>query len=156
MPDLQEISGGCHCGNITYVFCSPTPKLELPIRSCSCSFCSKHGACYTSDPKGSLRVRVRHEKQIQHYRFGTGQAAVFLCSHCGVYPFIIGDIGGNRYAAINANSIDGLLIDRSVLPPALSLEQQSAAERVARWQRFWIPQVSIEYLNQAVTAAILS
>jgi len=156
MGGLHEISGGCHCGNIEYVFSSPIPKLELPIRTCDCSFCTKQGACYTSHPQGALKVRVRQRTQTHRYQFGTEQAEVFLCRNCGVFPFILGEIGEQPYAVVNANSIHGLHIDRAVIPPPLQLENQSAEERVARWQRAWIPKVSIEYQNQAVTAAILS
>jgi hypothetical protein len=130
--------------------------MELPIRSCGCSFCVRQGACYTSHPRGSLEARIRQRQQVRLYRFGTEQAEVVLCANCGVFPFIIGDLDGQRYAAINANSINGLPIDRAALPPALQLENQSAAERAARWRRSWIPQVTIIYLNQALTAAILA
>lgn len=156
MSGLHEISGRCHCGNIEYVFSSPIPKLELPIRTCDCSFCTKQGACYTSHPKGSLQVRVRQRKLTHRYRFGSEQADVFLCSNCGVFPFILGELDGSQYAVINANSINGLHIDRAALPPALHLESQSAEERAARWRRAWIPKVSIKYLNSAVTATVLS
>lgn len=156
MSGLHEISGRCHCGNIEYLFSSPIPKLELPIRTCGCSFCTKQGACYTSHPRGRLQVRVRQRKQIQRYRFGSEQAEVFLCTHCGVFPFILGEIDDKEYAVINANSINGLHIDRAALAPPLQLEEQSAEERSARWKQSWIPQVTINYQNQAVTAAILS
>jgi len=156
MSGVHEITGRCHCGNIEYLFNSPVPKLELPIRTCDCAFCTKQGACYTSHPKGSLQVRVKEQKLIHRYRFGTEQADIFLCSNCGVFPFIIGDLDGDQYAVINANSINGLNIDRAKLPPALHLESQSAEERAARWRRAWIPQVSIRYQNPAITAAILS
>ena len=156
MSGLHEISGRCHCGNIDYQFNSPIPKLELPIRTCDCSFCTKQGACYTSHPKGSLQVRIKERKLIHKYRFGSEQADVFLCSNCGVFPIIVGELDGNLYAVINANSINGLHIDRSKLAPALHLESQSAEERAARWRRAWIPNVTINYLNQALSAAIFS
>ncbi len=156
MSGLHEIGGRCHCGNIEYVFSSPIPKLELPIRTCDCSFCAKQGACYTSHPQGSLHARIQKHKLVRMYRFGTEQAEVFLCTRCGVFPFIIGAIEGEKYAVINANSINGLHIDHGSLAPALKMETLSSEERAARWKRSWIPKVEIDYLSPAVTAAILS
>jgi len=156
MGGLHEISGRCHCGNIEYLFSSPIPKMELPIRTCGCSFCTRQGACYTSHPMGSLQVRVRQQKLTHRYRYGTEQAEVFLCTNCGVFPFILGEVDGNDYAVINANSINGLHIDRATLTPPLELENQSAEERAARWKKSWIPKVTINYRNSAVTAVLLS
>ena len=155
MSGLHEISGRCHCGNIEYLFISPIPKVELPIRTCGCSFCSRQGACYTSHPQGRLQVTVQDRQQTSRYRFGTELVDVLLCSRCGVFPLIVGDIEGQQYAVINANSINGLHIDRAAIPCALQLENQTAEERIERWKKAWIPHVEIDYLQAVVNPAIL-
>lgn len=155
MGGLHEISGRCHCGNIEYRFESPIPKMELPIRGCDCSFCSKQGACYTSHPQGTLKVVVNEPENVSLYRFGTESADVFLCAHCGVFPFIVGRLEDQLYAVLNANSINGLKIDRAAIVPAEHLDKQSVAERTERWKRAWIPHVEIKYLRKAVNPAIL-
>lgn len=155
MGGLHEISGRCHCGNIEYEFVSPISKMELPIRSCGCSFCSKQGACYTSHPQGQLKVTVKDQELINCYRFGTESADVFLCTRCGIFPVIVGQIEEQLYAVLNANSINGLKIDRAALVPAEQLENQSIEERTQRWKRSWIPYVEIRYLNKPVNPAIL-
>lgn len=155
MSGLHEITGRCHCGNVSFTFTSPVPKMELPIRSCGCSFCSKHGACYTSHPQGALQVVVREKALVNLYQFGTESADVFLCARCGVYPFIVGEIDDRRYAVLNANSINGLHIDRAAVVTMQHLEKQSAQERIDRWKRSWIPTVKIDYLNKPVNPAIL-
>jgi len=155
MSGLHEISGRCHCGNVEYVFISPIPKMELPIKGCDCSFCSKQGAVYTSHPKGTLKVTVKDRSKVSFYQFGEEAADVFLCSVCGVFPFITGEIEDRQYAVLNANSINGLKIDRAAIVPAPVLEKQSAEERAERWKRSWIPRVEIKYLSQNVNPSIL-
>lgn len=155
MESWHEISGRCHCGNIEYRFASPLPKLELPIRRCDCSFCSKQGACYTAHPQGELAVVVREREKVSFYQFGTESADVFLCSQCGVFPFIVGRIEDHLYAVLNANSINGLKIDRAAIVPVAHLDKQSREERTEHWKRAWIPHVEIKYLRKAINPAIL-
>ncbi len=154
MSGIHETTGRCHCGNISFVFHCPIPKSELPIRTCDCSFCTKQGACYTSHPRGRLQVKVSDRRNTSRYRFGTEQADVLLCKICGVFPLIVTELEQQLYAVLNANCINGLQIDRSALPPALQLAGQSAAERIARWKRAWIPHVEMDYLAK-VNAALL-
>jgi hypothetical protein len=138
---IHEISGRCHCGNIEYIFFSPLLKTELPIRTCDCSFCTKQGACYTSHPKGRLKVRFKDRSQVKAYRFGTESADAMLCSLCGVYPFITAEIDSQTYAVLNANSINGLHIDHAAISSALQLENLSVEERIERWKKVWIGHV---------------
>ena len=155
MGGLHEISGRCHCGNIEYTFISPVPKMELPIRSCDCSFCIKQGACYTSHPQGQLNVMVKDRTQVNRYQFGTESADVFLCSQCGVFPFIVSQIDEHLYAVLNANSINGLKIDQAKIVPAEHVENQSAEQRAERWKKNWIPKVEIKCEHQAVNPTLL-
>ncbi len=155
MGGMHEISGRCHCGNIEYQFVSPVPKMELPIKSCDCSFCSKQGAVYTSHPQGALRVTVKDKDRVNFYQFGEEAADVFSCGICGIFPFIVGEIDDHQYAVLNANSINGLKIDRAAIVPIPHLDNQTAEERKQRWQRSWIPKVEIAYLNKPVNPAIL-
>ncbi|HEY5674266.1 MAG TPA: hypothetical protein VIR78_11215 [Malonomonas sp.] len=144
-PD-HDITGGCHCGNISYSYLSPLPQLELPLRRCDCSFCSKQGACYSSHPKGQLQVLIQDQAQANRYRFGSETAAAIICGRCGVYPVITAELDGKTYAVLNANSIDGLQIDHAAIPPALHLEDFSVAEKVERWKKMWIGQVEIKVI----------
>jgi hypothetical protein len=144
MTGHHEISGGCHCGNISYSFSSPVPKAELQLRTCACSFCTKQGARYSSHPKGKLQVRIRDRTLTKPYRFGTETAEAQLCTNCGVYPLITAELDGRTYAVLNANSIDDLQIDPTAIPPALQLENLSVEERIARWKKAWIGQVEIK------------
>lgn len=138
-----EISGRCHCGNIAFTLLAPIPKTELPIRSCDCSFCTRQGATYTSHPRGRLKVQIEDEQSIRWYRYGSETAEVLLCTVCGVFPLITCDIEGQRYAVLNANSINGLYIDRSHLV-TIHHDTLSPPEMLRKRQENWIPEVVIE------------
>jgi len=80
----QEMSGSCHCGRLSYTVVLPFEGYSIPVRRCSCSFCNKHGAVYTSHPEGSLRAVIRGPATT--YCFATGTALFYVCSSCGVVP----------------------------------------------------------------------
>ena len=65
MNEQTIIEGGCHCGNIQYHYAVEVPLGSLSIRACNCSFCTKQGAIYTSDPKGKLNVKIRSNNDIK-------------------------------------------------------------------------------------------
>jgi len=49
-------SGGCHCGNIgVRLQLSRVPE-QMPLRSCSCSFCRSHGTRTVSDRDGRVEI----------------------------------------------------------------------------------------------------
>ena len=142
MSGQFELSGRCHCGNIRYQFVSPIPKTELPIRSCDCSFCTKQGAIYTSHPQGKLRVELADTTSTRRYRFGSETAEMLLCSICGVFPLITCTIEGKLYAVLNANSINGLHIDRQRLTPS-DYQHLDAEEMLRKRRENWIADVEI-------------
>ena len=57
------ISGGCHCGNLSFVFEASAGLDVLGLRADQCSFCRAHRARTTSDPNGSVRIAVRDVKK---------------------------------------------------------------------------------------------
>src|SRR6266480_3431486 len=52
------IHGKCHCGNISFSLTWEPDPAEIPVRACTCSFCTKHGGAWTSNPGGALKVVV--------------------------------------------------------------------------------------------------
>jgi hypothetical protein len=59
---------------------------EIPARACTCSFCTKHGGVWTSNPKGRLEVAVEDPRRVSKYAFGTRTAEFHICSRCGIVP----------------------------------------------------------------------
>ena len=82
---MHRFEGGCHCGNLSYVFETTADLEALGLRACMCTFCRRHGARNTSDPKGSVRIWVRDGAKLNRYSFGLRTADFLLCRECGAY-----------------------------------------------------------------------
>jgi hypothetical protein len=137
----QTIEGGCHCGNIRFRFVATQAIAELPMRRCTCSFCRKHGALYTSDPNGRLSLIIREPNEISRYRFGTHTAEPMICRHCGVLPVTITRIDGRVYAVVNLSASDAEV--RATHIEEVDFSDQTVEERTQRRKRNWIPTVTV-------------
>ena len=144
---MNPIQGKCHCGNIHYQFTrpdfDPNSNDTLPVRSCTCSFCIKHGGVYTSHPEGALAAQVDDESLVQRYEFGTGTAQFYICQQCGVFPFVTSAIEGKSYAVVNVNTFEN--VDRAALVPAIAdFDGESVEDRLGRRKRTWISSVVLK------------
>src|ERR1051326_2532045 len=109
----MRIHGSCHCGNISFELTwNPSPK-EIPARACGCSFCTKHGGVWTSNPNGELDLTVKDVSQVSKYRFGTETAEFQICSNCGIVPVVLSEIDGRLYAVVSVNAFEN--VERSLL-----------------------------------------
>jgi hypothetical protein len=134
------IHGKCHCGNIAFTLTwDPDPR-EIPARACGCTFCTKHGGVWTSNPDGKLTVKVLDGSLVTRYRFGTETAEFHICSRCGIVPLVTSRIDDRLYAVVSVNAFEGVdpaLLERS---PA-SFDGEGEASRLARRKRNWIAKV---------------
>ncbi len=138
----MRIEGRCHCGNITYLLAWPGAAATIPVRACSCTFCIKHGGVYTSHRDAELAAVVHDQALVSRYRFGTQTAEFYLCSRCGVVPFVTSEIAGNLYAVVNVNSFEG--IDPARFSRAVTdFDGETTESRLDRRRRNWIPSVTI-------------
>ena len=138
----MNIEGKCHCGNLTYRLNWPGVGTRIPVRACSCSFCTKHGGTYTSHGGAQLAAVIHDEGLVSRYKFGTETAAFYLCTRCGVVPFVTSEIDGNLYAVVNVNSFEG--IDPACFSRAVSdFDGETTDDRLDRRKRNWIPSVTI-------------
>jgi len=146
---MRRFNGGCHCGNISFVFQRPEDDIletggdaRIPARACGCSFCTRHGASYTSHPEGRLDAEIRDLSLVSRYRFGTRTAEFFVCKRCGVVPFVTSTIDGALYAVINVNTTEpasGISFETSIA----DFDGEEVDDRLARRARSWIPDVRI-------------
>ena len=139
------IHGKCHCGNISFSLTWEPSPAEIPARACTCSFCSKHGGVWTSNPRGALKVVVGDPSLVSRYAFGTRTADFHVCTRCGIVPLATSLIDGRLYAVVSVNAFEGVdpaLLRRS---PA-HLEGEEKDSRLARRKRSWI--ADVEYLEQ--------
>jgi hypothetical protein len=134
------ITGSCHCRNISFALAwEPTPA-EIPARACTCSFCTKHGGVWTSNPAGSLEVTVQDPASVSKYAFGTGTAVFHICARCGVVPVVTSDIDGRLHAVVSVNAFEN--VDPSMLKPApVSFDDETEASRLERRKRGWVGDV---------------
>jgi hypothetical protein len=138
----MRIDGGCHCGAIRLELDWPAGETMIPARACSCTFCTAHGAAWTSHPSAHLAVRIRDGAHVSAYAFGTETATFHVCGTCGVVPLASCEIEGNRYAVVNVNALrdlDETWLRRS----SANVEGEEVTARLTRRQRNWIGRVHI-------------
>jgi hypothetical protein len=134
------IEGRCHCGNISFRLAWEPDPAAIPARACDCTFCSKHGGLWTSNPAGSLEIRIEHPELVSRYEFGTKTATFHVCGHCGVAPVATSDIDGRTYAVVSVRAFEN--VDPALLKPGpVTFEGEEVDSRLARRKRNWIPEV---------------
>jgi hypothetical protein len=134
------IHGKCHCGNITFGLTWDPDPIEIPARTCACSFCTKHGGVWTSSPKGVLKVVVGDTARVSQYAFGTQTATFHACARCGIVPVVTSFIDDGLYAVVSVNAFEG--VDPSLIRrlPAI-FDGEDTEARLARRKRNWIANV---------------
>ena len=140
------INGSCHCANIRFTLDWVPEPVEIPARTCGCSYCVKHGGVWTSCPTGQLRVAVSRPDRVTHYEFGTRTAKFHICRDCGIVPVVTSRIEGRLYAVVSVNAFDNVDPARLRRSPA-SFDGEGEADRLTRRQRNWIATVEFDALT---------
>ncbi|MGH8076310.1 MAG: GFA family protein [Lysobacter sp.] len=142
MIESKVLGGGCHCGKVRVELATAIPLANLSPRACDCSFCTKHGASYLSDPDGSLVIAVNGQDTISEYhRQGSESARFLVCRDCGVLVAVVFDEAAGRYGAVNSRCLEG---DAAFAPLQTGSPQQlTAEEKKRRWTRLWTPRVKL-------------
>ena len=136
----MDVTGACHCGNISFTLEWQGDAAEIPARSCGCTFCVKHGGVWTSQPGATLRVRRSDAGAVSRYAFGTETAEFLVCARCGVAPLVTSQIEGRIYAVVNVNTFENVERARLRAQPA-SFEGEEVGARLDRRRRNWIANV---------------
>jgi hypothetical protein len=134
------IHGSCHCANVKFALTWEPDPTEIPARACTCSFCTKHGGVWTSNPRGALLVTVRDPTLVSRYEFGTRTAVFHVCARCGVVPVVTCTLDDRLYGVVNVNAfenVDATLLRRG----AAEFGNESVDARLARRKRNWIAEV---------------
>jgi hypothetical protein len=135
------VTGSCHCGNIRFQLKGFSSPAEIPARACDCSFCTKHGAVWTSCPTGELAITIQNPDFHSRYAFATETSVFHICSRCGAVPVVTCEVDANIYAVVNVNTMEG--IDTSLFnktPATFTAEDKTT--RLARRKANWIGRVS--------------
>ncbi len=132
------ITGGCHCGAVTFRLAASRPPEDLPVRACSCRFCRQHAALSTSDPAGRVTFAAADPAALGRYRFGLRTADFLICRTCGVYVGALMPDGDAAYAILNVNACDAP--ERFAQSPlAMDYGGEDEAGRLARRRAKWTP-----------------
>ena len=138
--NAYRFEGGCHCGNLSYVFEASAGLDVLGLRADMCSFCRAHGARNTSDPNGAMRIAVRDAAKLKRYRFGLKTADFLLCADCGVYIGAMLEDGGKAWFTVNVNSFrEKPALDFPMVPH--DFDAEDVLTRIARRKARWTPVV---------------
>ena len=104
MPEGNTMRGACHCGAV---------KFEVALkgglsaaRRCNCSLCRMRGAVALTADVGDLRI-LEGQEQLTEYRFNTGVARHYFCSHCGIYTHHQRRSNPNEFG-VNAACLEGV------------------------------------------------
>ena len=132
------ISGGCHCGNVTFRLAASRPPEDLSVRACGCRFCRQHAALSTSDPDGHVSFAVSEPGRLARYRFGLKTADFLVCQNCGVYVGALMPDGDRAYAILNVNACGEpqRFLQKSA---AMDYGAEDEAGRQARRRAKWTP-----------------
>jgi hypothetical protein len=133
----SRLEGTCHCGNIAIVLETEQDPRSLPLRACDCSFCRRHGARTTADPGGRARIGIQDRALLSLYVFGLRTAEMVVCSRCGMYCAAVLRDGDRAWAVQNANLFLDPAFDRPA--QAVSYQDETANQRIARRKRLWSP-----------------
>lgn len=140
MSTAHRFEGGCHCGNLAYVFEASASLDVLGLRADQCSFCKAHRARTTSDPHGAMRIFVREPFALSRYRFGLGITDFLVCTHCGLYIGALMEDGGGAWFTVNANTFYSPPPEDFPVAP-VDYDAEDTIARIARRKQKWTPVV---------------
>lgn len=122
-------AGRCHCGALTLRYSTASEPSSVAPRACDCSYCTRQGAMYVSDPEGSLSL----DPGSVVYRQGGERAEFLSCGRCGVFLAVVFEGRG----AVNVRCLDRF--SEFGTPVTVSPQLLSAEEKLTRWQANWTP-----------------
>lgn len=133
----HHFTGTCHCGAIRGTLAATKPAVELQVRACQCSFCTRHGAMTVSDPAGRA-VFEFDRAALSKYQFGSRTGTSLVCARCGMYAGVTLEDGGKTWSVLN---VRGLAIPefKDRVPEPVVYEGETPQARIARRKAKWTP-----------------
>jgi hypothetical protein len=137
----NTISGSCHCGALHVRFTPSGPVSRLAVRTCACSFCTKHGARTTADPAGQLEIEVHDPSRLVRYQFGMRTADFLVCGGCGIYAAAVISDGERSWATLNINVLDPPTDESFTTATSVDYGAEDREARRARRMARWTPTI---------------
>jgi hypothetical protein len=139
---MTTLQGQCHCGSIRVMLETAHAAAELPLRACTCSFCTRHNGQYTSDPTGHAHFEAA-PGSVTRYRFGHDDSDFLFCADCGVYVGAVSESDRGLVAVINVHGVDLPGFAGRPAEP-MNFDDEDPSERSARRAARWTPAVLVE------------
>jgi len=139
---MTQLAGRCHCGAIRVILDTPHTAAELPLRACSCDFCRRQNAQYTSDPRGHAHFEAA-PGAVTRYRFGQESSDFLVCAECGTFVGAVTESERGLLGVINVRGVD-LPGFEGRTPEPMTYDDEDPAERLARRAGRWTPAVLVE------------
>jgi hypothetical protein len=130
--------GSCHCGAVGFEYETALEPSQWSSRACQCSFCTRHGAFYTSDPAGSVRWAHEDASLLTRYRFDHKTADFVFCGRCGGYLGAVTEEDGRTLMVINIRALDPMPSGVPAAQP-MSYDGETTGNRNARRSARWTP-----------------
>jgi hypothetical protein len=130
----MELHGQCHCGAVQVSLSSSRAPADLPVRTCTCTYCRRAGGRYTSDPGGAVAFTAE-PGALTRYRFGLDLTDFLICGRCGIFLGAFDDTG---LAVVNINVLDDAAAFTTP-PTTHTFDGEDADARRARRDRGWTP-----------------
>lgn len=102
--DTNLRAGQCHCGAVRFEVTLSDGLASA--RRCNCSYCRMRGAVLVTAEIGGIRF-LSGEAALTRYRFNTGVAQHFFCSHCGIHTHLQRRSNPNLIG-VNVACLDGV------------------------------------------------
>jgi len=100
---MPVFHASCHCSNLQAEFETQLRPDELTLRSCQCSFCTRHRSRTVTDKAGRVRIRVSDPEQLSRYQWNLRTAEFLVCKRCGNYLGCAMRTDSGWVASLNAN-----------------------------------------------------
>jgi hypothetical protein len=136
---MHELTGGCHCGNISVLYKTHVAPEDASPRACQCSFCRKHNTAAVSDNAGDLTISVKDGEKLSRYQFGLKTCDFLICRDCGVY---VAAFVGEPYDSKGYATLMSFCLNERARYPAPSpsdYANEDADGRRARRREVWTP-----------------
>ena len=134
----MHLTGGCHCQNITFQL--DWPEEVMVARRCSCTFCQKHSAAWSSHAESQLVISIADDADVSRYEMGTKTAEFLVCSVCGIVPIAISEIDENLHAVFNVATLDENT-ELQASETKTNFDGENQKGRLLRRQQNWISEV---------------
>jgi len=100
---MPVFHSSCHCGNLQAEMETRLRAEELTVRSCQCSFCTRHRSRNVADKDGRVRIRVADPELLSRYQWNLRSAEFLVCKRCGNYLGCAMRAGDGWVASLNTN-----------------------------------------------------